>query len=464
MFALGIVDKLTPGSLTGGSVRRRHRDDRRRRARSAPIGGIPQKMIGARRNGATVFLVPGRRTAPRRARRCPTGCAWSKVDTLWTTPVASLRRAARPAATRRPARAADRRSVSPPASRPARRPARAPGRRPVSTDGLVVVRAHPQRAEREPSRSTATTSRTSWRSGCSASQRSASASSCGMSCSTAGGSISRSTASAAPSTSAGQTMPAEQLVEGRVLGQLVLVDRREAAGRVRRPRPSSAASWGSRRSRSAVSTRANRRGGWSQPAAAACRSMSRVSRSSRRMSASTILRPIRVPRSWELTPRVGKLTRDDDAAAPAAAARLDDRTTSELRNARPTRRRRRSAPPTGGAAATTGRALLPDAGRPRRCWSSPSASSPASTPTCSGTGRSATRRSSRPTLRGPGRCCSSSSASCSRPPSAVNFVVAYRTRPAYQALIPGQQSSTATAWRSTRTAGSSSSRSACCSA
>ena len=31
MFALGIVDKLTPGSLTGGNVRRRHRNDRRQR-------------------------------------------------------------------------------------------------------------------------------------------------------------------------------------------------------------------------------------------------------------------------------------------------------------------------------------------------------------------------------------------------------------------------------------------------
>ena len=57
MFALGIIDELTPGALTGG-------------AKVAgtgticgdgvvgPIGGIVQKMAGARRAGATVFLAP----------------------------------------------------------------------------------------------------------------------------------------------------------------------------------------------------------------------------------------------------------------------------------------------------------------------------------------------------------------------------------------------------------------------
>lgn len=57
MFALGIVDKLTPDSLTGG----RHIagtgtiDDA---GRVGAIGGITQKMIGAQHAGATVFLVP----------------------------------------------------------------------------------------------------------------------------------------------------------------------------------------------------------------------------------------------------------------------------------------------------------------------------------------------------------------------------------------------------------------------
>ena len=57
MFALGIVEKLTPGSLTGsrhvagtGSI-----DDA---GKIGPIGGITQKMLGAKRAGATVFLSP----------------------------------------------------------------------------------------------------------------------------------------------------------------------------------------------------------------------------------------------------------------------------------------------------------------------------------------------------------------------------------------------------------------------
>jgi PDZ domain-containing protein len=57
MFALGIVDKLTPGSLTGG----RHVagtgtiDDT---GTIGKIGGIRQKMYGAERAGATIFLAP----------------------------------------------------------------------------------------------------------------------------------------------------------------------------------------------------------------------------------------------------------------------------------------------------------------------------------------------------------------------------------------------------------------------
>jgi len=57
MFALGIVDKLTPGSLTGG----RHIagtgtiDDA---GNIGAIGGITQKMVAARKAGGTVFLAP----------------------------------------------------------------------------------------------------------------------------------------------------------------------------------------------------------------------------------------------------------------------------------------------------------------------------------------------------------------------------------------------------------------------
>ncbi len=57
MFALGIIDKLTPGSLTGG----RFIAGTGEIAPSGvvqPIGGIQQKMAGARAAGATIFLTP----------------------------------------------------------------------------------------------------------------------------------------------------------------------------------------------------------------------------------------------------------------------------------------------------------------------------------------------------------------------------------------------------------------------
>jgi PDZ domain-containing protein len=57
MFALGIIDKLEPGSLTDGRFiagTGTIDDD----GVVGPIGGIQQKLIGARRRGATVFLVP----------------------------------------------------------------------------------------------------------------------------------------------------------------------------------------------------------------------------------------------------------------------------------------------------------------------------------------------------------------------------------------------------------------------
>ncbi|MBK5306446.1 MAG: PDZ domain-containing protein [Frankiaceae bacterium] len=57
MFALGIVDKLEPGSLTDGRfiAGTGTIDDA---GVVGPIGGIQQKLIGARKQGATVFLVP----------------------------------------------------------------------------------------------------------------------------------------------------------------------------------------------------------------------------------------------------------------------------------------------------------------------------------------------------------------------------------------------------------------------
>lgn len=57
MFALGILDKLQPGSLTGGRVIA-GTGEIAQDGKVGPIGGIAQKMRGATKEGATVFLVP----------------------------------------------------------------------------------------------------------------------------------------------------------------------------------------------------------------------------------------------------------------------------------------------------------------------------------------------------------------------------------------------------------------------
>lgn len=57
MFALGIYDKLTPGSLTGGKyIAGTGTIDGS--GLVGPIGGIQQKMFGARKAGAEFFLAP----------------------------------------------------------------------------------------------------------------------------------------------------------------------------------------------------------------------------------------------------------------------------------------------------------------------------------------------------------------------------------------------------------------------
>jgi PDZ domain-containing protein len=57
MFALGIMDKLTPGGLTGGRFIA-GTGEISATGQVSPIGGIQQKMAGARAAGATVFLTP----------------------------------------------------------------------------------------------------------------------------------------------------------------------------------------------------------------------------------------------------------------------------------------------------------------------------------------------------------------------------------------------------------------------
>ena len=57
MFSLAIYDTLTPGSLTGDQVvagTGTIKDD----GSVGPIGGIQQKIVSARDDGASLFLVP----------------------------------------------------------------------------------------------------------------------------------------------------------------------------------------------------------------------------------------------------------------------------------------------------------------------------------------------------------------------------------------------------------------------
>jgi Lon-like protease len=80
MFALGIVDKLTPGNLTGGRFVAGTGEISANGAVSA-IGGIQQKMAGARQAGATIFLTPAANCADT-AGAVPAGMRLVKVSTL----------------------------------------------------------------------------------------------------------------------------------------------------------------------------------------------------------------------------------------------------------------------------------------------------------------------------------------------------------------------------------------------
>jgi Lon-like protease len=82
MFALGIIDMLTPGDLTGGKkIAGTGTIDAD--GRVGPIGGIRQKLVGARRAGASYFLAPADNCEEVR-KHVPDGLAVVKVDTLDT--------------------------------------------------------------------------------------------------------------------------------------------------------------------------------------------------------------------------------------------------------------------------------------------------------------------------------------------------------------------------------------------
>lgn len=80
MFALGIIDKLTPLALTGGKFIA-GTGEITASGQVEPIGGIQQKMVGARSAGATVFLTPAANCSDTTG-AVPAGLRLVKVSTL----------------------------------------------------------------------------------------------------------------------------------------------------------------------------------------------------------------------------------------------------------------------------------------------------------------------------------------------------------------------------------------------
>jgi PDZ domain-containing protein len=80
MFTLGIIDKIEPDDVTGGQVIAGTGtiDDE---GKVGPIGGIPQKLVAARRDGAKLFLTPAANCAEAMANAVP-GLPMARVATL----------------------------------------------------------------------------------------------------------------------------------------------------------------------------------------------------------------------------------------------------------------------------------------------------------------------------------------------------------------------------------------------
>ncbi|MGW1377311.1 YlbL family protein [Streptomyces sp. NPDC002446] len=80
MFALGIMDKLTPGDMTGGRfvAGTGTIDDK---GKVGPIGGISMKTVAARDKGAEFFLTPKDNCATA-AKDTPGGLRLVKIDTI----------------------------------------------------------------------------------------------------------------------------------------------------------------------------------------------------------------------------------------------------------------------------------------------------------------------------------------------------------------------------------------------
>jgi len=80
MFALGIIDKLTKLDLTAGRFIA-GTGEITPAGQVQPIGGIQQKMVGARNAGATIFLTPAANCADTKG-AVPAGMRLVKVSTL----------------------------------------------------------------------------------------------------------------------------------------------------------------------------------------------------------------------------------------------------------------------------------------------------------------------------------------------------------------------------------------------
>jgi Lon-like protease len=80
MFALGLIDKITPDNLTGGRFIA-GTGEIEANGTVEPIGGIQQKMAGARAAGATIFLTPAA-NCPDTAGAVPAGMRLIKVNSL----------------------------------------------------------------------------------------------------------------------------------------------------------------------------------------------------------------------------------------------------------------------------------------------------------------------------------------------------------------------------------------------
>jgi Lon-like protease len=80
MFALGLIDKITPDNLTGGRFIA-GTGEIETNGSVEPIGGIQQKMAGARAAGATIFLTPAANCSDT-AGAVPAGLRLIKVSSL----------------------------------------------------------------------------------------------------------------------------------------------------------------------------------------------------------------------------------------------------------------------------------------------------------------------------------------------------------------------------------------------